>query len=107
MTTLTASLLRPGRHRGRRMQVEFLAHVSSNALSPASGQVAFVVAGQTMSVASLDANGDATFVVSPSTALHNSVTAEFLGGSAGKTQLLASQSPTVVTTVRSLLGGRG
>jgi hypothetical protein len=104
VTTLTASLLRPGPHAGRRMQVVFLAHVSSTAASPSVGQVAFLVAGQRVSVATLDANGNASFAVSPSTALHKPVMAQFLGGTAGPYSLLASQSQTLATTRRSLMG---
>src|SRR6185312_4022005 len=97
-TTLTASLLRPGPHGGRRMQVEFLAHVSSSVMSPSRGQVAFLIAGQRVSVVSLDANGNATFVVAPARALRKPVMAQFLGGSAGQVSLLGSQSPTLVTS---------
>lgn len=104
MTTLSASLLRPGPHSGHRLQVQFLAHVSSTASSASRGQVAFLVAGQRVSVVSLDANGNATFALPPGRVFRKPVMAQFLGGSADQTSLLASQSPALVTSRRTLMG---
>lgn len=103
-TMLTASLVRPARGtRFHRPLVEFQAHVSSGASSSAQGQVALLVAGRRVAVASLDAGGTATFMVPLSIAQRRPALAQFLGGAAGGTPLLASQSPTLVTTRRSLV----
>jgi hypothetical protein len=58
-----------------------------------------------MGVVPLDGDGNASLSMQPAMAFRKPVAAQFLGGSAGETPLLSSQSATIVATRRTLSRG--
>jgi hypothetical protein len=85
---------------GRRTMVQIVAHVVSSAGAAASGSVALLVANRVVSIGLLDSAGEATFKVSGASVFNRPIEVGFLGGQAGTSLLLTSQSKPFTPTRR-------